>query len=58
MKKLITLGIVLLVLVLNGKAGVKEQKSPSNVLMICVDDLNDWVGCMGGHPNAITPNID
>jgi choline-sulfatase len=26
--------------------------------MICVDDLNDWVGCLGGHPDAITPNID
>ena len=26
--------------------------------MICVDDLNDWVGCMGGNPSAITPNID
>jgi arylsulfatase A-like enzyme len=23
-----------------------------------VDDLNDWIGCMGGHPQAVTPNID
>jgi arylsulfatase A-like enzyme len=29
-----------------------------NVLMICIDDLNDWLGCMNGHPNAKTPNID
>lgn len=29
-----------------------------NVLLIAVDDLNDWVGCMGGHPQAQTPNID
>ncbi|MCA9139807.1 MAG: sulfatase [Planctomycetales bacterium] len=29
-----------------------------NVLMICIDDLNDWVGCLGGHPNANTPQID
>lgn len=29
-----------------------------NVLMIIVDDLNDWVGCLGGHPQARTPNID
>jgi len=29
-----------------------------NVLMICVDDLNDWVGCLGGHPQAKTPQID
>ena len=29
-----------------------------NVLFIAVDDLNDWVGVLGGHPNALTPNID
>ncbi len=29
-----------------------------NVLFIVVDDLNDWVGVLGGHPNALTPNID
>ena len=29
-----------------------------NVLFICMDDLNDWVGCMGGHPQARTPNLD
>ncbi|MEM9368250.1 MAG: sulfatase [Planctomycetota bacterium] len=29
-----------------------------NVLFIAIDDLNDWVGCMEGHPNALTPNID
>lgn len=29
-----------------------------NVLLIAVDDLNDWIGCMGGHPDTKTPNID
>ena len=29
-----------------------------NVLFIAIDDLNDWVGCLGGHPQAKTPNID
>ena len=29
-----------------------------NVLFIAVDDLNDWVGCLGGHPQTHTPNID
>ena len=29
-----------------------------NVLFIAIDDLNDWVGCLGGHPQAHTPNID
>lgn len=29
-----------------------------NILFIAIDDLNDWVGCIGGHPQANTPNID
>ena len=31
---------------------------PPNVLFLVVDDLNDWIGCMGGHPQSETPNID
>jgi len=33
------------------------QEKP-NVLFIAVDDLNDWIGCLGGHPDAKTPNLD
>ena len=29
-----------------------------NVLFIAVDDLNDWIGCLEGHPQALTPNMD
>lgn len=29
-----------------------------NILVISIDDLNDWVGCLGGHPQARTPHID
>lgn len=29
-----------------------------NILMIAVDDLNDWIGCLGGHPDVITPHFD
>jgi hypothetical protein len=29
-----------------------------NVLFLAIDDLNDWVGCLSGHPQASTPNID
>ena len=35
-----------------------EDLQNPNVLFISVDDLNDWVGCLGGHPQAKTPNID
>jgi arylsulfatase A-like enzyme len=29
-----------------------------NVLFIVVDDLRDWVGFLGRHPQAKTPNLD
>jgi len=29
-----------------------------NVLFIALDDLNDWIGCLGGHPQTKTPNLD
>lgn len=29
-----------------------------NVLFIAIDDLNDWTGCLGGHPDVKTPRID
>ncbi len=29
-----------------------------NVLFIAIDDLNDWVGALGGHPQTRTPNLD
>ncbi|NNJ26667.1 sulfatase-like hydrolase/transferase [Alienimonas chondri] len=32
--------------------------APPNVLFIAMDDLNDWIGCLGGHPQALTPNLD
>lgn len=31
--------------------------APPNVLFIAVDDLNDWIEPLGGHPQARTPNI-
>ena len=33
-------------------------KQPPNVLFLSVDDMNDWVGCLGGYPGVRTPNID
>ena len=38
--------------------GSKAPAVPVNVVMIIVDDLNDWVGAMGGHPDTKTPNMD
>ncbi|GAA3617392.1 sulfatase [Flavivirga amylovorans] len=36
----------------------KDNKQKPNVLLIAVDDVNDWIGALGGHPQAITPNLD
>jgi len=39
-------------------ASCTGQTDRPNVLFIVVDDLNDWVGCLNGHPQTQTPNID
>lgn len=36
-------------------SGAEEKP---NVLFIAVDDLNDWVGVLDGHPQAKTPHLD
>jgi arylsulfatase A-like enzyme len=38
-------------------AAAAQDPGP-DVLFIAVDDLNDWVGYLGGHPQTLTPNID
>ena len=50
--------IVTIVAVAFVKPSTAETPSSPNVLVISIDDLNDWVGCLEGHPNARTPNID
>lgn len=39
-------------------SGTTPIQAPPNVLFIAIDDLNDWIGCMGGHPQVKTPNLD
>ena len=42
------------------RVGLAEQvrQERPNILFIAVDDLNDWIGVLGGHPQTKTPNID
>jgi arylsulfatase A-like enzyme len=37
---------------------VRAADAPPNVLFLAVDDLNDWVGCLGKRADVQTPNID
>lgn len=34
------------------------EKQTPNVVLISIDDLNNWIGCLEGHPQARTPNMD
>ena len=36
----------------------KKKNQKPNVLLIICDDLNDYSGAFGGHPQVRTPNID
>ena len=36
----------------------QEPVAPPNVLFIAIDDLNDWVGPLKGHPQVQTPYMD
>ena len=42
----------------SSKRQQKKQDQIPNVLLIAFDNLNDWVGCLDGHPDTRTPNID
>lgn len=46
-----------LVLLLLGIASLVASAAP-NVLFIAIDDQNDWIGALGGHPQAKTPHLD
>ncbi|WP_114749393.1 sulfatase [Pleomorphovibrio marinus] len=54
--------LVLLGLVIFGsceqKVDDEDKNERPNILFISIDDLNDWVGVLGGHPQVKTPNID
>ncbi len=53
-------GISVCLLLFLGASSLAEETSSQrpNVLFISIDDLNDWTGCLKGHPQALTPNLD
>ena len=50
--------VVAAILISSCSENVDDNGQKPNILLIAVDDLNDWIGCLGGHPQAKTPNID
>lgn len=55
--KILTLSLFLAPNLLLGQIN-PDENSPPNVLFIAIDDLNDWTGFLGGHPQAKTPKLD
>jgi len=54
---LIPLALWFIVLVQSPLVWAASDGRP-NVLFIAIDDMNDWAGALGGHPDARTPNLD
>jgi len=42
----------------DGSATPAASSARPNILFIAIDDLNDWTGFLGGHPQSKTPNLD
>jgi len=57
-KEILVLSSAVLLTSFNAASQENQSEQKPNVLFIAIDDLNDWVGCLGGHPQAHTPNID
>ena len=55
----LTFAITLLPLASPSVAAAETERSKPNVLFLAVDDMKDWVGCLGGYEGTVhTPNID
>lgn len=68
MKKILFASLLALLLTRAEAQSVPARQNPSraaqsktakpNYLFLAIDDLNDWIGVLGGHPQVKTPNID
>ncbi len=60
MKNSLLLAVCLALLTVSCRTEITQEKTTQkpNVLFIAIDDLNDWLGCMNGHSNTRTPNMD
>jgi len=57
-KTMKTFSLLLIALLAGFAASADAANSKPNVLFIAIDDQNDWIGHLGGHPLVQTPNLD
>jgi len=58
MTRLIAGALCIAFLLLPAVQAEGDASQRPDIVFIIVDDLNDWIGCLGGHPDAQSPNID
>lgn len=59
LRRLVSLSLVALGACFATESNAQDaEKAKPNVVFIAIDDLNDWVGPLGGHPMAQTPAMD
>ncbi|SMP41432.1 Arylsulfatase A [Neorhodopirellula lusitana] len=52
------MGLAIVLLAFHHMTVRADAPQRPNVLFIAIDDVNDWVGPLGGHPQAKTPHLD
>jgi arylsulfatase A-like enzyme len=52
------LGILVVLFGIDVRTVQADNDAKPNVLFISIDDQNDWIGALGGHPLAKTPHLD
>ncbi|EDM29492.1 iduronate-sulfatase and sulfatase 1 precursor [Lentisphaera araneosa HTCC2155] len=60
MKNILKKSAILLssLLYFNSFVFADTDSNKKDIVFIIVDDLNTWIGAMGGHPQTKTPNLD
>jgi len=58
MRKIVACSFLTLLMLTSWTPAVAETGQKPNVLFIAIDDLNDWVKPLSGHPQTLTPNLD
>ncbi|MCG9972540.1 sulfatase [Christiangramia crocea] len=57
-RKGLLIGLILILFLYPKTFHAQIDKKQPNIVFIAIDDMNDWTGFLGGHPQTITPNMD
>ncbi len=56
--RILLCSLILLLIAEKSTRAAEERPPRPNLLVIAIDDLNDWIGVLNEHPQVQTPNID